>query len=473
MGKYFLTFSWNIRRFRFTFEPSFNRTIESSMKRILVLGAGRSSSSLISYLLKHAKSQGWQVTVGDYNLETAVEKVKGHPDAEVIQFDIMDETRSLEVIRIADIVISMLPARFHIHVAELCIQVGIHLVTASYVDEEMKALDEKAKAKGIILLNECGLDPGIDHMSAMKVIDRIREQKHQLTSFESFTGGLLAANNEDNPWKYKFTWNPRNVVLAGQGTIKFIQQGKYKFIPYHRLFRRTEVVHIPGYGYFEGYANRDSLRYMEVYGLQDVHTLYRGTFRPLGYCKAWDIFVKLGATDDTYQMEGIETMTHRDFLNSFLSYNPNDSVELKLAHYLGLEIDGSEMHCLRWSGLFSEELVGLQTGTPAQILEKILKKKWTLEAEDRDMIIMWHKFDFIDNGRLRQLQSTMVMIGEDTVHTGMSKTVGLPMAIAAKLILQGKITARGVQIPILKEIYNPILDELGQLGAQLLEVEIT
>jgi saccharopine dehydrogenase (NADP+, L-glutamate forming) len=383
----------------------------------------------------------------------------------------MDIEGRIDEIRTSDIVISMLPARFHILVAELCVQIGINLITASYVSDEMKALDEKAKEKGVILLNECGLDPGIDHMSAMKVIDQIREEGHELTSFESFTGGLLAPSDEDNPWEYKFTWNPRNVVLAGQGTVKFIQEGKYKFIPYHRLFSRTELVHISGHGYFEGYANRDSLQYMDVYGLKGLNTLYRGTFRRPGYCKAWDVFVQLGATDDTYQMEEVSKMTHRDFINSFLSYNPNDSVELKLAHYLNLQIDGPEMYRLRWAELFTDELVGIEQGTPAQILEHILKKKWTLNENDKDMIVMWHKFDFIDNGKHRQVQSTMVAIGEDTTHTGMSKTVGLPMAIAAKLILQGKILSKGVQIPILKEIYDPILEELSELGIELSEVE--
>lgn len=442
------------------------------MKRILILGAGRSASSLIDYLLEHASNENWKVVVGDYMLEMAQEKMGNHPNAEAIQFDVMDEEGRTDVIRTADIVISMLPARFHIHVAELCVQIGINLITASYVSDEMRALDEKAKAKGIVLLNECGLDPGIDHMSAMKVIDKIREEGHELTSFESFTGGLLASSDEDNPWEYKFTWNPRNVVLAGQGTVKFIQEGKYKFIPYHRLFRRTELVHIPGHGYFEGYANRDSLQYMDVYRLKGINTLYRGTFRRLGYCKAWDVFVQMGATDDTYEMEGVSRMTHREFINSFLSYNPHDSVELKLAHYLNLEMGGQEMYRLRWAGLFTDELVGLQKGTPAQVLEHILKKKWTLNDDDKDMIVMWHKFDFMENGKHRQIQSTMVAIGEDTTHTGMSKTVGLPMAIAAKLILQGKISARGVQIPILKEIYNPILDELSEIGIELSEVEI-
>lgn len=445
------------------------------MQKILILGAGRSASSLINYLLNNAEKESWLVIVADYSFVLANEKINGRNNAEALQFDINNNQERRKIIGNADIVISMLPSDFHILVAETCVDFGINLVTASYVSPEMKALDEKAKKKGVLILNECGLDPGIDHMSAMKVIDEIRDKGHKLTSFESFTGGLLAPNDEENnPWEYKFTWNPRNVVMAGTGSVKFIQEGKYKFIPYHRLFRRTEQVHIPKYGYFEGYANRDSLKYLDVYNLRGIKTLYRGTFRRPGFCKAWDIFVQIGATDDTYLMEGVKNMTHRDFINSFLSYNPHDSVELKLAHYLGLDIDGQEMYRLRWLGIFDESQVGLEKGTPAQILEHILKKKWTLNNDDRDMIVMWHKFDFLDSssGKARQIQSTMVAIGEDAGQTGMSKTVGLPMGIAVKLILNGRINLKGVHIPIKKEIYNPILDELGELGIELTEKEV-
>lgn len=442
------------------------------MQKILILGAGRSASSLIDYLLKNAEQQKWFVTVADYSVELAQEKISGSQNAEAIAFDINDEESRSDIISKVDIVVSMLPARFHVLVAEVCVELGINLITASYVSPEMKALNERAKKKGVLLLNECGLDPGLDHMSAMKVIDVIRDAGHELTSFESFTGGLLAPSDEENPWEYKFTWNPRNVVMAGTGSVKFIQEGKFKYIPYHRLFRRTELVHVSGHGYFEGYANRDSLKYLDVYNLRGIQTLYRGTFRRPGYCKAWDVFVQIGATDDTYEMDGVDKMTHREFVNSFLSYNPNDSVELKLAHYSNLDIEGQEMHRLKWLGIFNNELIGLDKGTPAQILEHILKKKWTLNDDDRDMIVMWHKFDFIDKGRARQIQSTMIAIGDDAVNTGMSKTVGLPLAIAVKLVLNGKIKLSGVHVPIKKEIYNPILDELKELGIELTEKEI-
>jgi len=432
------------------------------MKNILLIGAGQSASTLIEYLLTLSDKKGWNISIGD--VDEALANEKGRGKARGFAFDATNESQLEKEVAKVDLVISMLPARFHMIVANTCLKLSKHLVTASYVNDEMRALDEEAKNKGLVFLNECGLDPGIDHMSAMQVIDRIRNKGNKLIGFESFTGGLLAPNEDENPWDYKFTWNPRNVVLAGQGIVKFIQEGRYKFIPYQRLFRRTEIVHIPKYGEFEAYANRDSLKYLDVYNLRGIDTLYRGTFRRPGFSKAWNIFVQLGATDDNYQMEGVDKMTHRQFINSFLSYNPGDSVELKLAHYLSLDMQGDIMHKLKWVGVFSEELVGLKEGTPAQILEAILRKKWTLNKEDRDMIVMWHKFNYLDksnDNRETEIHSTMVTIGEDTVDTAMSKTVGLPLGIATKLILENKIQSKGVLIPIIKELYEPILAELS------------
>lgn len=439
------------------------------MKKILVLGAGRSTYSLINYLLEQAGQRQWKVRVGDHSLAMAEEKCGAHELGEPFRFDVNDEAQQRKEIAAADLVISMLPAAFHPLVAQRCIEYGVNMVTASYVAPEMRTLEQQAREKGILILNECGLDPGIDHMSAMKVIDQVRENGGELTAFETFTGGLLAPGKDENPWEYKFTWNPRNVVLAGQGIVKFVQQNKYKYIPYHKLFRRTEQVYVPGHGYFEGYANRDSLKYLDVYGLQGIKTLYRGTFRRPGFCRAWDVFVQLGATDDSYLVEGVAQMTHRDFINSFLSYNPHDSVELKLAHYLGLDLEGPEMHRLKWIGMFDQTRIGLEKGTPAQILEHILKKKWTLEEEDRDMIVMWHKFEYLEEGQEKEIHSTLVAVGDDPVNTAMSKTVGLPVGIAAKLLLEGKINEKGVHIPIKREIYDPILQELSTLGFEMIE----
>jgi len=429
-------------------------------KNIFLIGAGHSTTILIKYLLDVCAKNSWRLVVGDSDLKVAAKKLDNNPNGEAILFDVKNQDDLINRVNSADIVISMLPASLHGLVAKACLQQGVHLLTASYLNKELNEMNEAAIQQDLIMLYECGLDPGIDHMSALKVLDEIRENGGVITGFESFTGGLLAPNSDDNPWKYKFTWNPRNVVLAGQGVVKFIQEGRYKYIPYGKLFRRIELIHIPDYGYFEGYANRDSLKYREMYRLEDIKTMYRGTLRRPGFCKAWNIFIQLGATDDTYQLEGVGKMTHRQFVNSFLSYNPNDSVELKLAHYMNLDIEGEEMHKLQWLEIFSDELIGLEEGTPAQILEHILRKKWTMKENEGDMIVMWHKFNYQENGLAKERHATLVSIGKDQNETAMAKTVGLPLGIAAKLILTNVIKTRGVCAPTQKDIYEPILEEL-------------
>ncbi len=442
------------------------------MKHILLLGAGRSTLSLIEYLLKHAPTHNWQLKIADMQVEWAREKLGGNPHVSVEEFFIQNESLRARLIGESDIVISMLPARFHPIVAKDCLAYNKSLFTASYTPQEIRRMDPEIRSKGLLFLMECGLDPGLDHMSAMRVIHHIREQGHELIGFESFTGGLLSPSQSDNPWGYKFTWNPRNVVLAGSGGAKFIQNGSYKYIPYHKLFKRIEIIHIPGHGRFEGYANRDSLRYLDVYQLQNVKTLYRGTLRPLAFCKAWDVFVQLGATDDSFEMENVDRMTHRDFINSFMYYNPRDSVELKLAHYMQLGWEDATMNLLKWLGIFENEPIGLDRGTPAQILEHILKKKWSLHPEDRDLIVMYHKFNFLDGDREREIRSHMVIQGEDELHTGMAKTVGLPLGIAVRLYLEGKLSITGVQIPIIPELYQPILEELEAEGVSFEDREV-
>jgi len=321
---------------------------------------------------------------------------------------------------------------------------------------------------------EVGVDPGIDHMSAMKLIDKIRSENGKMLLFESFTGGLIAPESDNNPWNYKFTWNPRNVVLAGQGgAAKFIQEGQNKYIPYHRLFRRTEFITIEGYGRFEGYANRDSLSYRAVYDLDDIPTIYRGTLRRPGFSRAWDAFVKLGATDDTYQIKGTEPMTNREFINSFLAYNPHDSVELKLMYYLNIPQDSEVMDKLSWLGIFEDTPIELDNATPAQVLQYILEQKWSLAPDDKDMIVMWHKLGWeTASGEKKMMTSSMVVKGDDQTYTSMSKTVGLPTAIAAKMILEGKIFEPGIHRPIHKSIYEPILTELEDYGISFSEKEM-
>lgn len=442
-------------------------------KSVLVLGAGRSSSSLINYLLTQAKENSWRLTVGDISKESSIGRVGNASHAEAIEFNITNEAASRQAITQTDVVVSLLPAHLHPLVAKICLAESKHLLTASYVSEEMKSFDEQARKKNLLFLNECGLDPGIDHMSAMQIIDRIKAEGGELESFESFTGGLIAPETDrENPWRYKFTWNPRNVVMAGQGTARFLQDGEYKFIPYQQLFKRITQVSVPGYGEYDGYANRDSLKYLETYGLGGIRTMLRGTLRNKGYCNAWDVLVQLGCCDDTYQMEGVSDLTHSGFINSFLNSKPGVTVEENLSAYFKLDKDGEEMKRLRWSGLFSDERVGLTQGTPAQILEHILNKKWKLAAGDKDFIIMWHRFVYELKGKRHEIQSYLAVTGEGEVNTAMSKTVGLPLGIAAKLLLQDKIKGRGVLIPVSKEIYDPVLAELSQLGVTMVEREI-
>ncbi|MFV0238410.1 MAG: saccharopine dehydrogenase family protein [Flavobacteriales bacterium] len=443
------------------------------MRKILIIGAGRSSFSLIQYLLNQSESEKLQIIVGDFSLENAQHKVQNHPNGKAIFLNILDENSRKKAIQSVDIVISMLPARFHIEVAKDCLTYSKNMVTASYISNEMKALNKEVESKGLIFMNEIGLDPGIDHMSAMKVLDEIREKGGKMLLFESFTGGLIAPVSDTNLWNYKFTWNPRNVVLAGQGgSAKFIQEGKYKYIPYHKLFRRTEILKIDGYGKFEGYANRDSLKYRSLYGLDTIPTLYRGTIRKVGFSRAWNVFVQLGMTDDTYILEGSEDMSYRDFINSFLPYNPHDSVELKLRSYLKIDQDDTLWEKLEELDLFNgNKKVGLKEATPAQVLQKILADKWSLNPGDKDMIVMLHKFGYELRGKSFQVESSMVIEGDDSNYTAMAKTVGLPVAIATLGILNKKITTPGVQLPIKKEVYMPILKELENYGILFKEKE--
>ena len=443
------------------------------MKKILILGAGRSATTLIAYLIDNAVDNNWFVTIADYSEELAKKAVGNSENSKAIFFNVSDDNHRDEEICNSDIVISMLPARMHILVAKDCVRLKRNLVTASYVSEELKDLDEKAKDAGVLLLNEIGLDPGIDHMSAMQIIDEIKEKGGKLTSFKSFCGGLVHPDYDNNPWNYKFTWNPRNVVLAGQGTAQYIKQGKYKYIPYTKLFDRTETMNIIDAGEFEGYANRDSLSYRYSYGLQDIPTLFRGTLRRKGFCKSWNMFVQLGMTDDTYIVENSENLTNKEFVNLFFPYNINMSVEDKFCDYLNISKNTDEFKKAKWLGVFSENITGLEKATPSKILQKICEAKWTLDSEDKDMVVMQHQFEYTLNGENKKLNSSLVVFGDNQRDTAMAKTVGLPVAIATKLILNGEIKSKGVKIPTTKDIYLPVLKELESNGINFVEEKIS
>ena len=433
--------------------------------RLLLLGAGRSASSLIHYLLRHAPTERWFLTVADANPAHLVPVLAAHSEyARAVPFDLSHEAQLDELVAQADVVISMLPAALHLAVAQACVRHGRHLATASYVSPEIRALHEEAVAAGVTLLMECGLDPGLDHMSAMRAIAGIRARGGVITSFKSYCGGLLAPAAEgDNPWKYKFTWNPRNVVLAGQGTAKFLENGHLRFIPYQQLFGRTETLTVPEYGMFEGYANRDSLSYRDPYGLKDIPTILRGTLRRPGYCAAWQALVRLGLTDDSVALGNAETLTWAELVEAYLptSLLPHLDLVQRVATYLGLNPTGEEMGHLNWLGLFSDRPVGHANATPAQLLERLLAEKWQLQPHDRDLIVMQHLFAFELDGQLHHLISSLAVVGDDATHTGMAKTVGLPLGMAVRRMMRGEVAQRGVLIPVGADLYEPILDELA------------
>lgn len=438
-------------------------------KNILVLGAGKSSIYLLDYLRDNAVSENWKITIADLSTRHLQASFAA---CELIDISISDESAKLEhLIETTDLVISMVPATMHPMIAKVCLQCTKNLITPSYVSDELREMDEEVKAKGLIFLNEMGVDPGIDHMSAMQIIDQIKTKGGDIKRFESYCGGLIAPVSDTNPWHYKFTWNPRNVVLAGQGVAKFLQGGEHKYIPYHQIFERTDAFEIEDYGQFEGYANRDSLKYIEAYGLNGIETMYRGTFRRPPFCKAWQVFVLLGMTDDSYVIDDSSKLSNRDFLNLFLPSTEATMIE-NFITATGYDQESEVFKMMDWLGLFDEKKsYQIHNGTPAKILQAMLEDKLALHDSDIDMLVMLHQFVYAFDQKLYAIRSSMVVEGEDKTHTAMAKTVGLPIAIAAKLILNGTIQNKGVVIPVSSAIYTPILAELKELGIQFKEVE--
>jgi saccharopine dehydrogenase (NADP+, L-glutamate forming) len=442
------------------------------MQNILILGAGLSATSMIDYLLKQSEIHHWKIKLGDLSKELAEDKLNAHPNGEALQFDIYNEEQKEELVQWADVVISMLPASFHFYVAETCVKFSKHMITASYVSNEMKELHEQAQEKNVLLLNEIGVDPGIDHMSAMQVINEIKRKGGELSSFKSFTGGLVAPEYDTNPWHYKFTWNPRNVVVAGQSTAMYMEENEYKYIPYQSLFTRTEKLNILDLGEFEMYPNRDSLSYRETYKIDDIPSILRGTLRRPGFSEDWNVFIQLGLTDDSYFMKNTTKMTWRAYTNSFLPYHAEKTVEEKFAEFAGIELDSERMQKFIWLGLFEKKKIKLENASPAQILQKRLMEKWALEEGDKDMIVMQHQFEYELEGKKKNLSSSMMVRGKDTRHTAMAITVGIPVGIACKLLMLGEIKARGVVVPTKKEIYEPVLKELEEFGIKFIEEEL-
>jgi saccharopine dehydrogenase-like NADP-dependent oxidoreductase len=441
------------------------------INNILITGAGRSSGALIDYLSRFSVESGWTLTVADVSLEAARSRTRGHSNAKPVAFDVHDSEARAEQVSKSGIVISLLPPQFHQLLAEECIRQGRHFITASYLTSEMRSLDEQAKKKGVLLLNECGLDPGIDHMSAVNIIDRLRTEGAVLKAFRSYTGGLVAPESNDNPWGYKFSWNPRNVILAGQGTAKYIYEGKFKYIPYNRLFTDIEMISVAGVGNFDGYANRDSISYRKTYGLEHIDTLLRGTLRSPGFCRAWNVLVQLGMTDDSYLVTGLPDLTYASLIRSLLpaSFDSISDLREAVASFCHLPSEGEAISMVAWTGILEDEPVGIPDASPARILQHLLEQKWVLKPDDHDMIVMQHRFDYVKDGLSKILYSDLVVQGIDSVHTAMAMAVGWPLGIVTKLLIEKKLNLTGVHIPVMKSIYDPVLAELEGLGIKFEE----
>lgn len=444
-----------------------------SMKKVVVLGAGRSSSSLIQELLNRSESNNWRVAVGDMDLALAQQKCAQHPASEAFEIDPADNTSRDARITAADLVISMVPAFLHAQIASVAIEAGVPVITPSYVSPEMEALHSRAVEKGVLVLNEIGLDPGIDHLSAKQVLDRIEEQGGKMLEFESYCGGLIAPDSDNNPWHYKFSWNPRNVVLAGQaGPATFLAGGADRLVPPHRVFQNARIIEVGGTS-FEGYPNRDSIAYVEKYGLGGIQTLVRGTLRGEGFCAGWDALVQLGCVRDDVKMNWSEDCSWADWLRSFV---PAQWAEegLESAVRRVTNCSDESMKRLKWLGLFDAQLGPKMTsGTPAQIIQELLEVKWELKAEDRDMIVMWHRFLYELNGERHEVTSSLRLEGRDAVYTGMSDTVGWPMAIAAEAMLNDRFKQTGVAVPLHRDYYAVILPELERMGVVFQETHRT
>lgn len=441
------------------------------MKQILILGAGRSGIFLIRYLSAWCADNGRHLLVCDKDTAFMQDKL---PPGEPLQYLNLDMTETEKVsglVEDAELVVSMLPAFMHMPIALLCLKHGRHLATASYISEDMKALHEQVRLKNLVFLNEMGLDPGIDHMSAMQMMDKIRQQGGVITGFKSYCGGLVADEDDgDNPWKYKFSWNPRNVVLAAQGApATYLEGGAVKLLPYQRVFDRPVSYNIPGYGSLEAYPNRDSLKYQEIYGLAGLQNMVRGTFRKPGYCKAWQIFVLLGLTDNIQVLQLPENCSMRQWLEMYLPASGADirSRLQDICHCSPEDIDR-----LEWLGFFTEQPVPRMEGTSAEILEALLISKWKLRPDDKDLVVMLHHIEYTLNGNLHTHTASLVLQGEDATYTAMARTVGLPLAIGVKLLLENRISGRGVLAPVSEEFYRPVLEELAQLGIRFDEMDM-
>jgi len=444
------------------------------MKNILILGAGQSAPFLISYLLNEAQSNNWFITVADKDEQTAKSAVNGHPNGCGVGFDVNDSEKRYQLIQKSDLVVNFLTPTFQYLIALDCIRFSKHVVTASYENPRVRELNTDAQNKGIIILNEMGLDPGIDHMSAMSIITRIRERGGTIASFISYGSGIPAPEVQSNPLNYCITWNPSNVVTAGDAGAQYLEDGKIKLVPHHKVFDRTWNVEIDNLGVFEAYPNRDSLLYQKIFKLKKVKTMIRGTLRYPGWSETWNQIVKLGLYLNTLTLPEIAEKSYADFTEMFLPLNASGpKLEARIANYLGISPTGKIMQNLKWLGLFSDQKIGKNFNTPMDLMTDLIKTKMPLPEGSRDMVILQHDIlaEFGENHKKERTVSTLVDYGNpESKFTAIAKTVGAPAAIAAKQILKKEINLTGCHIPTHPEIYTKVLEELKSLGIKFREI---
>lgn len=430
------------------------------MKQILLFGAGKSATVLIDYLKQTATDKQWQVKVADVNLAAVQSKVGEHARVSAVGVSIDNEPERQALIKAADVVISLLPPSLHYTVALDCLAFGKHLLTASYVDDKIRALAAEINNKGILFLCEMGLDPGIDHMSAMQLIHRIKAKGGKIRSFLSHCGGLVAPESDTNPWHYKISWNPRNVVLAGKAGAIFRENNAVQTRQYEKIFTDCTEVAIDGLGTLAYYPNRDSLSYISTYDLTEAKTFLRTTLRYPDFCRGWQTVIELGLTDetDTLQTDGL---TVSAFLQNRFAVKNRQFDQLS-------PLQQEQFLFLGWKDV---TLINKSQCSSADVLQFILEKQWVLLPGDKDMVVMLHEIGYEVAGSTFQVTSSLVVKGEDHVRTAMAKTVGLPLGIAATLLLEGKIAATGLHIPIIPAIYEPVLEKLADQGIVFHEKE--
>ena len=435
------------------------------MKQILILGAGLVARPAVRYLLGKG---GLNVILADQDVDRAEAIIAGHPNGNAVRMDVKDETILAKRVSEANIVVSLLPWTLHSVIARLCLAHNKHLVTASYVKDDMQALDVTAKEKGLIFLNEVGVDPGLDHMSAMQIIDAVRRDGGRIDSFFSYCGGLPALESNNNPLGYKFSWSPEGAMLAATNDGRYMEHGKVIEVPGDELFKHYWLKSVPGAGVFEAYVNRDALPYLKIYGIEDAAGMYRGTLRNIGYCETWDFIKQLGLLNQKMKFD-FDEVSPREVLTNIVNCQGKD-VRAGVAAYLGIAEHSLTLKKLEWLGLLSDRRLKIGTASVFEMFAHTLKHRLVYDEGEMDLLVMHHEFEAIYPEQPRQrIQSSLIDYGIPGEDSSMSRTVGYPVAIAASLLAEGKITLTGVLRPVHPQIYEPILAECRRLGIRFEE----